>query len=145
MSSRDFEPVLMIWDYYDGVRSGLTECNGRPHYFNCLWDEPKGNYSEKFELSPIDASFLKAATTQWNIYREWELKFHTGLVQLETHPGNRGVNQEYDNLEDILHKKLKTLIKLKHEFSAKFRPLPNQDSLPTGVWRDLEVQWEELK
>ena len=144
MSNSVFEPVLMIWDIYDGVRTGLAEYDGRPHYFKCLWDEPNENYSERFELSPIDATFLNAATQQWKIYREWELKFHTGMVTLETHPGHRGTNQKYDELEDEVNLAIKKLVPLKDKFIPKFRALPNQDTLPTGVLRELEVKWNVI-
>lgn len=136
-----YEPVLMIWDIYDGPRTGLAEHGECPHYFKCLWDEPNDNYSKRFELSPIDASFLKAATQQWKIYREWELKFHTGLVSLETHPGHRGVNQKYDDLDDELKSGIKKLLPLENKFSPEFRALANQDALPTGVLRELEAKW----
>ena len=139
-----FEPVLMIWDYYDGPRTGLAEYQGSPHYFNCPFDTDKGNYSEMFELSPVDESFLQSAQRQWKIFREWELKFHTGLAEHKTHPGYRGTDDEYDRLEDDLNSRIKKLIQLPNTFSSEFRALPNQDDLPKYVMRDLEANWREL-
>ena len=138
-----FEPVLMIWDIYDGPRTGLAEYKGQPHYFDCLWHDPNDDYSEKFALSPVDESFLQSAKTQWKIYREWELKFHSGVVPLETHPGHRGVNAEYDRLEDDLKSRLKTLRKLPKMFVPRFRPLPDQDDFPVGVLKNLEAHWQD--
>ena len=136
-----YEPVLMIWDFYDGARIGLAEHGDRPHYFKCLWDDQNNNYSERFELSPIGATFLNAATEQWKIYRKWELKFHTGIETLETHPGHRGTNQKYDELEEEVNWAIKKLVPLEDKFIPEFRALPNQDNLPTGILRELEVKW----
>jgi len=139
-----FEPVLMIWDIYDGPRTGLAQYKGQPHYFNCLWDEPNDNHSEIFSLSPVDDSFIHSATVQWKIYREWEFKFHTGLVELATHPDNRGINLEYDRLKDELNSRLKKLVELPNNFIPEFRVLPNQDDLPDNVLRNLEASWRKL-
>ena len=138
-----FEPVLMIWDYYDGPRTGLTQFNGRPHYFKCLWDEFKNNYSENYELSPIDASFLNASSKNWEYYRKWELNFHNGLVSVETHPENRGLNLEYDKLEDYLKERVATIKSLPVTYTPEFRPLPKKEHLPVGVLRELEAYWEQ--
>jgi hypothetical protein len=135
-----FERVHMIWDIYDGPRSGLTDYKGVPHYFNCILAD-EGGYSEEFELFPIDSNFLSLAKEQWKIYREWEAKYHTGNEVLETHPGNRGLNTRYDELQDELDAKMKKLVKLDILCSANFQPLPNQSELPDVVLRDLEVEW----
>jgi hypothetical protein len=133
---------MMIWDFYDGPRTGLAQFNGNPHYFKCLWDESKSNYSENFKLSPIDASFLNAANKNWEHYRKWELKFHNGLIAVETHPGNRGLNLEYDKYEDYLKKRVSKLKSLSDIYTADFRPRPNQEHLPVGVYRELEAYWK---
>ena len=139
-----FEPVLMIWDIYDGPRTGLATYKNRPFYFKCLWDEQQGNYSEIFELSPVKTSFLQSATTQWKIYREWELKFHSGLVKLETHPDHRGIHIEYDNLKDKINKEVEKLVPLSAKYVPEFRALPNQNDLPQGVLRNLEANWRKI-
>ena len=136
-----FEPVLMVWDYYDGPRTGLAHLNGKPHYFKCLWSELDNNYSDKFELSPIDNSFLAIATSNWKHFRKWEVKFHSGLVTVETHPGNRGLNLDYDKRESELEEKIKTLTKIPDSYIPNFRPLPRKEKLPVGVMRDLEATW----
>lgn len=140
-----FEPVLMIWDFYDSPRSGLAHYRGQPHYFKCLWDKGTDDYSDRFVLSPVDASFVKTTKKQWAIYRDWEIKFHTGLVLRETHPGYRGVNVEYDQLDDEIKSEIKNFNKLPDNFIPNFRPLPNQDDLPNGVLRELEASWKKSK
>ena len=109
---------------------------GEPYYFKCLWNEPNDHFSEGFSLSPIDSCFLQTATIQWKIYRDWEFKFHNGIVELESHPGKRGNNLEYDRLEDELKISLTKLIELPKIFYPKFRPLPNQDDLLSGIFKE---------
>lgn len=137
----EFEPVLMVWDYYDGPRTGVAEYHGREHYFKCVWDQANNNYSNSFNLSPIETSFLKLAKRHWAIWREWEVRFHSGQAPQETHPGNRGMNPEYDDLEDQLEDIIKNLTRLPRMFNADFRAIPNQDDLPKYVMRNLEARW----
>jgi hypothetical protein len=43
-----FEPVCVVWDWYDGIRSGIAEFLGKPHVFHCEWDESSDDYAETF-------------------------------------------------------------------------------------------------
>lgn len=128
----------MVWDIYDGARTGLTNYKGKPHYFSCVFDE---EFTGKFELYPIREEFLNMAMEQWKIFRNWELQFHSGKEQLDNHPGQVGVNKIYDELECSLKKEIPNLIKLNSLFTPNFRVLPGQDHLPDGVLRDTEVEW----
>ena len=134
----------MIWDFYDGPKTGLAIYKDNPNYFECLFNVKHDEYHETFVLSPVDEAFLRVATTQWKIYREWEFNFHTGLVKLDTHPGHGNVNSEYDQLENELKKLTGQLIQIQNEFIPEFREVPNQDELPNGVLRELEATWREV-
>lgn len=48
----------MVWDLYDGARSGLADLNGAPHYFSCIFND---EYTDEFELSPVSESYLALA------------------------------------------------------------------------------------
>ncbi len=137
-----FERVHLIWDLYDGPRTGIADFCSSPHYFSCIFED-KG-YSERFELHPINQVFFDLASEQWKIFRNWEMKFHTGKVTIETHPGNRSQNSRYDELEDILQKKIKELSKLQFKFEANFQVLSGQSALPAGVLRNLKVEWNRI-
>lgn len=131
----------MVWDLYDGVRSGIANYGNTPHYFVSVFEN---EYTDKFELYPVDDAFLKLAKEQWKIYRDWEILFHTGKEQLNTHPGHGGINYRYDEIEAILNKKIRSLVKLKTLYHAEFRVLPNQEHLPKGVLKEVEVCWHEI-
>ncbi len=93
------EQVYMVWDIYDGVRSGIADFHGEPHYFESRFSEDIDDFSELFDLKKIDAKTLEIAIEQWAIYRDWEAEFHSGQVSLQTHPGHGGVDERYDELE----------------------------------------------
>ena len=46
--------VLMVWDIYDGVRSGVALYRGELHCFDCQFDRERGGYTDVFLLWPID-------------------------------------------------------------------------------------------
>jgi hypothetical protein len=136
-----FERVFMVWDIYDGARSGLACLRGKPHYFDCEIDRVHGGYTDIYQLWPIDEELLTLATAQWQLYRAWELRFHSGDVPLETHPGHRGQNARYDDLEDEIHRRLSLLGTPTCRALADFRACAHQPELPAGCLRELEVQW----
>jgi hypothetical protein len=134
-----FERVLAIWDIYDGPRTGIAEFNGIPHYFECIFDESAGDYSNFFRLSPVSEEFLQYAARQWAIFRSWEARFHRGLVSLESHPGHGKLDAEYDRLGTWLNTEVKSLKALPGKYAPIFRPLQGQEGLPPGILRDLEA------
>ena len=136
-----YETVYMVWDIYDRARSGIANYKSEPCYFNCRLD-PEGGYSEQFELAPISNELLELATKQWKIYRTWEMKYHTGKVKLETHPGNKGIDKKYDELDELIKDGKNKLHKYRCLFTGSFRALPDQDHLPDGVLREVEVEWQ---
>jgi len=91
-SEKVFEPVLMVWDIYDGPRTGLASFRGEPHYFECKFDESLQDFPSYFSLYLVENTFLKLAIEQWEIFRAWEYEYHNGREILKNHPGHRGVN-----------------------------------------------------
>lgn len=134
------EPVLMVWDYYDGVRSGVALYLGEPHYFDCEFDHAAG-YTNVFRLWPMNQTLLALATEQWRIYRAWERRFHSGEVSVETHPGNRGQNSRYDEIEDQLDQYFGSLGEPAYRAVADFDARKYQPDLPDGCLKELEVTW----
>jgi hypothetical protein len=130
-----------VWDLYDGVRTGIADLNGAPHYFSSLYDETADEYSDNFKLYPVGPEFTQRAMRKWDIYRAWERKFHNGEADLKTHPGHRGIDTEYDELQSWLDDEIARLQALPTLYRAKFRELPAQEGLPRGMLRELEVAW----
>jgi hypothetical protein len=138
-----FEPVYTVWDIYDGVRSGIASYRGASHYFACELDHVAGGYTETYLLWPIDEGLFSLAMEQWKLYKAWEVKFHSGEVPAETHPGHRGQSARYDELQDQIDRHLGSLGAPTTRALAHFRACESQPDLPAGCLREMEVQWTE--
>src|SRR5689334_6536624 len=125
----------MVWDLYDGIRSGLAEYRGAPYYFECVFQND--DYTDSFELRPVDATLLAEATEQWLIYRAWERRFHSGEVSLETHPGHGGIVPRYDELERSINARLESIAVKPLIASAQFRVVEGQPALPDGCLKEV--------
>ena len=131
----------MVWDIYDGVRTGIADYQGIPHYFSSIFQD---EYTDEFELATVSERFLGLAIEQWKIFRDWEYLFHTGNENLENHPNGGGVNKRYDEIEAIIKSELLGLTKIDATFKPEFRVLPGQDELQEGILREIEVEWHGI-
>jgi len=134
-----YERVHMVWDIYDGVRTGLADFQGAPQYFECIFKDD--DYTELFELKPVDSALLAEALEQWAIYRAWERRFHSGETPLETHPGHGGIEPRYDELELSINARLESIAAVPRIARADFRVVADQPPLPDGCLREIEVLW----
>lgn len=131
----------MVWDYYDGVRTGVANLNGAPHYFASQFDASEDDYSDNFKLYPVGEEFIQRAMRNWSIYRAWERKYHNGKADLKSHPGHGRIDAEYDELKTWLDGQVAHLQALPSLYSAEFHTLPGQEDLAAGILRELEVVW----
>jgi hypothetical protein len=138
-----FERVYTVHDYYDGPRSGVADFQGNPHHYCCEWDEAADDYAESFALRPVDDETLRLALENWKIWKEWEAAFHRGQRRQETHPGLPGQNAVYEDLDKRFKAKIAGLAVV-HRARAIFRVKKNQEHVPAGVFRDIEVEWSVL-
>jgi hypothetical protein len=136
-----YERVHVIWDLYDGVRTGIADLDGTPHYFASQYDERLDDYSDNFKLYSVGPEFMRRAVRNWDIYRAWDRKFRNGETDLETHPGHGGIDTEYDELKSWLDEQVKLLEPLPSFYRAKFCELPDQEELPSGMLYEMEVVW----
>jgi hypothetical protein len=139
-----FEHVYTVWDYYDGPRSGIAAYSGEPHHYDCEWNDAKSDYSETFILTPIDTETLTLAMEQELIWREWEAAFHLGSVPQSTHPGLPGSHPRYAELEATLKARISALLVPHKRANAVFRAKEGQADAPSGVLRELEVEWTDI-
>lgn len=147
MANADLKPgyqrVYTVLDYYDGPRKGVADFRGKPHLSECIFDESKGNYSESFLLTPLDAESFRFALEDWAIWQRWELAYHTGKADLSTHPALPHESERHQELQRILEKVLvvdptKAVTRIGH-----FEALVGE-TLPKGVLRPLQVKWTEV-
>ena len=138
------ERVYMVWDFYDGERSGIADYRGLPHYFECALDGDSGEYAEAYDLWPIDQGLLASAMEQWQLYRAWERRFHFGEVPVETNPGHRGQDHRYDELQHRIDQWMRTRGKPARHALARFLASEAQPELPAGCVREVEVEWTDV-
>jgi hypothetical protein len=49
-SKLQYERVFIVTDYYDGPRKGIANFSGEPHFYECIFDEAKGDYADLFSI-----------------------------------------------------------------------------------------------
>ena len=136
-----YERVYTVWDYYDGPRSGIADYGGVPHHFVNEFDEDKDDYTNTFTLRPIDNTTLQLIIKQWDIWRSWELAFHSGQRDKSSHPALPGQDETYAQLGIEIKTEIDTNTAIAVLARADFRPRVNQPELPKGMLCELEVEW----
>jgi hypothetical protein len=69
----DWEPVHTIHDYYDGPRSGATELNGEPYWYQSIYLDGEWNHAEdRFELTPLSRELLGLDLERDAIFSRWD-------------------------------------------------------------------------
>ena len=146
MSSSDLKPgyerVYTVVDYYDGPRKGIADYRGKPHLYECIFDEAKGNYSNSFLLAPLDSETFRLAMEDWAIWERWELAYHTAKTDLSTHPALPHESERHKELAGTLEKLL-VVDAAKAVTRIGYFEATGGEALPKGVVRPLQVKWTE--
>jgi hypothetical protein len=138
----EYEAVFTVTEYYDGPRQGIANHLDTPHFYECLFDEAKDNYSDLFLLTPITKEIFDLAMEDWAIWRRWELAFHAGTAGAETHPALPHEAERHAELKQILDKALVTNQTKAFTRRGQFHVLGNAN-LPKGIVRPLQVKWTQ--
>ncbi len=80
------EHVHTINDYHDGPRRGIADYLGVPHVYESIWSEPIDEYTDRFQLMPIDPATFDLAMENWAIWTSWKHAFDAGTTTLDSHP-----------------------------------------------------------
>lgn len=131
-----FERVYIVWDYYDGPRSGIADYSGQPHHYACEWNAGSDDYSDLFVLKPIDQQTLALALEQWTIWRAWEAAFQRGEKTQETHPALPGQDRRYAELDAQLRARLAASANGLRAHGS-FRARPDRS--------EVEVEWIRIR
>lgn len=86
---------------------------------------------------------LSEVLEQHQIFRSWEAAFHQDQVESKTHPGLPGQDAKYAELEASIKATLETPSDQCYRAKGHFTPLPEQASLPKGVMREVQVEWQD--
>ncbi|HET9839867.1 MAG TPA: hypothetical protein VFR84_16690 [Candidatus Angelobacter sp.] len=137
----ELETVFTVIDYYDGPRKGIANYQGTPSYYECIFDDVAGDYSDLYYLTPIDQHTFEVAMEDWEIWRRWEAAYHSGKVTLDSHPALPEDRNRHEELQAILDAALQSSPKAilrKGQFY-----LEPASASPPGVIRPLRVLWTQ--
>jgi hypothetical protein len=74
----DQEPVYLVLNYQDSIRSGIADYHGSPHYFAEHFDQARDDYTGMFSLSPVDQSIVEVANEANAIEQRFWTAYHAG-------------------------------------------------------------------
>ncbi|MFC5188028.1 hypothetical protein [Actinomadura harenae] len=136
-----FGRVLVELDWYDGLRAGLAEIDGTVHYFE------SSNYVDLVDeviyyVWPATDQVAALEREQWAIYVEWNRRYEAGEAWPGNHPGHRGVDARYDELESLLtpHRQAPADAR---PLQAEWRFGPGNRYQPEGI--DTWVRWSSSR
>ena len=103
-----YERVFTVTEYYDGPRQGIANFKGEPHFYDCVFDDARDDYSNLFRLTPVTPAAFKLAIEDWSIWERWESAFNTGKANRDFHPALPEDRARHDELKRLLESSLKT-------------------------------------
>ena len=133
------EPVYLVLNYQDSIRSGIADYHGSPHYFAEHFDQARDDYTGIFSLSPVDQSIVEVANEANTI----ELRFWTAY-----YAGERAMPDElpivlaedrdrYVFLQGLLDQVERTSTSSGIQASARFASKPS----PGSALNQVAVTW----
>jgi hypothetical protein len=124
------------------VRQGIANLKGQPHFYDCVFDESQGGYTNLYRLTPITRHIFDLAIEDWGIWQRWELAFHTGRTALESHPALPQDRTRHEEIMALLGSAPKTDPDTSIIRVGAFEVI-GTPKLPKGVLRPLQVKWTE--
>jgi hypothetical protein len=96
-----FERVYVELEWYDGLREGVADVDGAPHYLRYA-HEYDPITETVFKVWPVPAEAFAWEREQWAIYVAWNDRQRAGEVDVLAHPGLGGIDARYDELQSLL-------------------------------------------
>lgn len=134
-----WEPVIALYEYYDGPRSGVAMCRGELHVFESEFSEAEDDYTDRFFLMKIEPELLPLIKEGWEIWLRWCQAFHRGEVAIETHPALEQDRSRHEALQIALGDRLKIVTAGTRVMRAEFRW-----TRPRLCWDGAEVIWTPM-
>jgi len=102
MSFLEYEDIHTVFDYYDGIRTGIANFHGVPHYYERPFDEALNDWADYFLLKPIDQETFRLAMEDWAIWQQWYVAWQTGKTPSETHPALPEDRARHDQIQSVV-------------------------------------------
>jgi hypothetical protein len=135
------EIVFTVTDYYDGPRSGIANFRGKPHLYECIFDQTANDYTDTYLLTPVSDEMFSLAMEDWQIWKRWEVA-RAGHATVDSHPAlpdDRARHEEIALKLQGITADLSASLKRIGIFEVLGTP-----DLPKGVIRPLQVRWTIL-
>ncbi|MEU3616325.1 hypothetical protein ABZ725_28980 [Streptomyces sp. NPDC006872] len=87
--------------WYDGPCSGLVGIDGVAHYFQCD-DVDFSRAPDECFVWPASEIPVTLEREQWGIFARRNQRYEAGTADIESHPGQGGIDARYDELEALL-------------------------------------------
>ncbi len=142
--SKSTERVYAVSDFFDGIRSGVADYLGVPHFFEREYSEELQDFLPTFLLTRISTEVLAAVMESHVIFRAWEQRFHRGEVADASHPGIPGNDEKFSELDSRLKAAISDPSAHTLRATAEFIPSPNQLPRPKGVLGEFRVVWRSV-
>lgn len=134
-----FEPVHVIYDYWDQPRSGVADYHGEPHWFENVFDEARDTHSDDYWLTRLTPDEFANAKEQSEIFLRWRQAFDRGEVDLSSHPALPDESERYAELKNRIQNAIKSNETQRFKVSGKFillgAPMKNREMAT------FQVQW----
>jgi isopentenyldiphosphate isomerase len=137
-----FEAVYTVLEYYDGPRSGVADFKGKPHFYQYIFDDSRGRFSDEFSICPIDQQTFQLALEDWNIWLRWEEAFHSGKTPHATHPALPEDRDRHSELTKLLADKL--VLTPANTLKANGNFKVREKGKRPGELALLQVKWSEV-
>jgi hypothetical protein len=134
------ERVHTMTDYYDGPRGGIADFHGLPHLYDSLWNDEPGNWTDFFQLMPVDQETFEWALEDWRIWRRFEDAYKSGMISIEHHPALPEDKPRHEELTKLLGDRLTIVEALAFVVPGRFEfNVPSEGRECYG----MTVQWGE--
>jgi hypothetical protein len=135
-----YQAVYTVTDDYDGSLKAIASYLGQPHFYDRIYDEKAEEYSDLFQLTPIDPDTFRLAIEDWDIWRRWEFAYYTGKAKFESHPALPNESARHAELDQLLKGRLvtnptKVIVRIGH-FTAR-----GNVAMSKGFMRPQQVKW----
>lgn len=132
-----WERIYTIEQYWDGPILGVANFEGRPHVFECLFDDKRDEWSERYALSPIDEELLGLILEKQKIWRRWQKAFQEKQTPISTHPALPPDKEQHAAILEKTGNRLTGRTEKSVIMRARFQRI--EPSIETG-----EVEWLPL-
>jgi hypothetical protein len=101
--------VRVVLEFYDRPRRGIADFDGKPVYFECVFDEGEDEWTDSYRLIPVTGELVTLARERDEIFQDWRKAFDAGAETLATHPARPPDRARFELLSTLVEEHLQKL------------------------------------